>query len=903
MPPHDPAPGTKWFVGNIAKKQADQMVMAGSHGDYLIRTEGDIYVISVNDNFNCANYKIQVRGEELVFANKAFPTLQSIIDMMKKQPICGSNNRPLILRLPANTQKQNAQPRPTMEQRAQLAANFNGTGPPKVAPYSSNNTGGAPGRPPPPTNNKPSNQDRMRLMQQAQGGPMVPMQRVPQQQRLGASGNPSGFVSPSRGQQGNGNRKPTIEERMALLNSASGNPTATPPSNGTPRAQFAPKPQQPQQPQHVSRQPPPHLKQQKPEFGSLRRQHRPNTNPNSDPFSAIQKQRINPALMKPRQSTAINGAARGGAKTEDTHLTKVKLVRHAHFGFGITLNDVSPIGVMVAAVKDGLKGKVKPGMKIKFVNGLDCEHKTVQFVKELLVGISEANIAFMPDPRAKDITDAEGEVALYIAPIDISGYEKLSVMAVSSDDIDPSCRGKVFNRYVDILPHPKTQVKLNEINGVKTTTYINANFVRGYYGEPRYYIAAQGPLPTTVASFVRMMWEQKCRICIQVTGFTENRKRKCERYFPVSVGEAGAQEYDGLKCLLRSTKLKKGYQVSTLELSKQGMPTQVVLHYWFIAWPDHGVPVDSSGQLCPDNVLGMMEEIRAENTALQAAAPSGTEQPPLLVHCSAGVGRTGTIIAIDHVMNAIWRADKVDLNKIIKSVREDRMALVQHTVQYKFAYQAVINFAETAIKDLKGDIYETPSIEEDEITSPTKPGLSPSVDTSSSVVSRTGEYESVVKGDRKIKRFKQGSISLKAEKSDKAVHHSGLEGMTEENEEEPVDTLDDEPWYYGPLPRADMKATLEDAPIGSFGVRSSETQPGCYVLTLQQKDSGPDGKRMLSILIKPHKEDGLTKFRLDQCSDKLFESVPELIRYFREHKVMYVDDNTNEQHLLFLNPN
>ena len=101
-----------------------------------------------------------------------------------------------------------------------------------------------------------------------------------------------------------------------------------------------------------------------------------------------------------------------------------------------------------------------------------------------------------------------------------------------------------------------------------------------------------------------------------------------------------------------------------------------------------------------------------------------------------------------------------------------------------------------------------------------------------------------------------------------------------------------------------MKATLADAPVGAFGVRSSESQKGCFVLTLQQKSSTePGGKRMLSILIKPHPAGDDTKFRLDQCSDKLFDSVPALVRYFREHNVMYVDDRTGDQHLLYLLPN
>lgn len=149
----------------------------------------------------------------------------------------------------------------------------------------------------------------------------------------------------------------------------------------------------------------------------------------------------------------------------------------------------------------------------------------------------------------------------------------------------------------------------------KTSSYINANYVRGYatpdlalHAEsleperPHHFVAAQGPLVGTVGSFIRMIWELGIKIIVQTTNFIEQNRRKCERYFPTESGDAGAVDFDGITVVLRSWKLMSGYRISILEL-KKGSVTRVVEHFWFVAWPDHGVPTDKHNRMYPNHVM------------------------------------------------------------------------------------------------------------------------------------------------------------------------------------------------------------------------------------------------------------------------------------------------------------
>lgn len=99
---------------------------------------------------------------------------------------------------------------------------------------------------------------------------------------------------------------------------------------------------------------------------------------------------------------------------------------------------------------------------------------------------------------------------MVLAPFDMIQYDDLEQNLVDEDRIPPGVDEK--NRYTNILPNPRSRVRLDKIGKDETTTYINANYVAAYTGVPREYIATQGPLPNTVLDFWRMVWEQDSRV-------------------------------------------------------------------------------------------------------------------------------------------------------------------------------------------------------------------------------------------------------------------------------------------------------------------------------------------------------------------------------------------------------
>eukprot|EP00041_Stephanoeca_diplocostata_P015256 m.290837 g.290837 ORF g.290837 m.290837 type:complete len:306 (+) comp19976_c0_seq26:2729-3646(+) len=219
--------------------------------------------------------------------------------------------------------------------------------------------------------------------------------------------------------------------------------------------------------------------------------------------------------------------------------------------------------------------------------------------------------------------------------------------------------------------------------------------------------------------------------------------------------------------------------------------------------------------------------------------------------------------------------------------REDRMAIVQHTVQYKFAYQACINYAEIVMAASDGDIFA--------MESPSRKSLSK--------IDADPIYEATTDTDgTSLFRLRRGATSMKKTKEDKAVFEEtpAAEEDVPAHESSSTNVLEDEPWYFGALSRDAMSAILKDSPVGSFGVRVS-SQPGCFVLTFQQEDKQGHTKRLQSILIQPcTKPTGGSAFKLDQCSDRLFSSIVELVNYFITNAVSYIDDRTGVTHRLFL---
>jgi len=240
-------------------------------------------------------------------------------------------------------------------------------------------------------------------------------------------------------------------------------------------------------------------------------------------------------------------------------------------------------------------------------------------------------------------------------------------------------RLKEFNRYKNILPNPATRVVLDQVGGDSTSSYINANFIADAGGFAKGYIAAQGPKDTTISHFWRMIWQEDVRAIVMVTGLVEGPKEKCARYWPAALmSKAGATNYGGIHVGVVSGVRRPGYKICDLQLTGPSGEQRLLKHFWFDTWPDYGVPQDTI------QVPIMLEEAR------QWSRQKGQ---PWVVHCSAGVGRTGTFIGIDIGMDRLKSTGHANVVNIVREMRNGRTQMVQTSEQCQFVQQVLEDYS------------------------------------------------------------------------------------------------------------------------------------------------------------------------------------------------------------------
>ncbi|PKU41715.1 tyrosine-protein phosphatase non-receptor type 13 [Limosa lapponica baueri] len=225
------------------------------------------------------------------------------------------------------------------------------------------------------------------------------------------------------------------------------------------------------------------------------------------------------------------------------------------------------------------------------------------------------------------------------------------------------------NRYKNILPYDTTRVPLGIEGG-----YINASFIHMPVGNEEFvYIACQGPLPTTVADFWQMVWEQNCTVIAMMTQEVEGEKIKCQRYWPDVLNKT-TMINDRLRLALVRLQQLKGFIIRVLELEEiQTGEVRHISHLNFIAWPDHDTPSQ------PDDLLTFISYMRHVH-----------KSGPIVTHCSAGIGRSGTLICIDVVLGLISRDLSFDISDLVRTMRLQRHGMVQTEDQYIFCYQVVL---------------------------------------------------------------------------------------------------------------------------------------------------------------------------------------------------------------------
>ncbi|KAK7126948.1 hypothetical protein R3I94_018204 [Phoxinus phoxinus] len=227
------------------------------------------------------------------------------------------------------------------------------------------------------------------------------------------------------------------------------------------------------------------------------------------------------------------------------------------------------------------------------------------------------------------------------------------------------------NRYVDILPYDYNRVPI--LTGGERD-YINASFIEGYR-EPKKYIAAQGPKDETIDDFWRMVWEQKSSIIVMVTRCEEGNKIKCAQYWPSLDRET--EIFEDFVVKIRAEEHCPDYIVRYLVLAnkREKAPEREVTHIQFISWPDHGVPGD------PSLLLKLRRRVNSFKNFFSG---------PIVVHCSAGVGRTGTYIGIDAMIESLEAEGRVDIYGYVAKLRRQRCLMVQVEAQYILIHTALI---------------------------------------------------------------------------------------------------------------------------------------------------------------------------------------------------------------------
>eukprot|EP00066_Takifugu_rubripes_P024594 XP_011613860.1 PREDICTED: receptor-type tyrosine-protein phosphatase epsilon-like isoform X1 [Takifugu rubripes] len=254
---------------------------------------------------------------------------------------------------------------------------------------------------------------------------------------------------------------------------------------------------------------------------------------------------------------------------------------------------------------------------------------------------------------------------------------------------------KEKNRYPNILPYDHSRVVLTQLDGNPCSDYVNASYIDGFT-EKNKFIAAQGPKEETAADFWRMIWEQKVATIVMLTNLKERKEDKCYQYWP----DQGCWMYGNVRVAVEDFTVLVDYTIRKFciqyQASDASKTPRPVTQLHFTSWPDFGVPFS------PIGMLKFLKKVKAINPPFSG---------PVVVHCSAGVGRTGTFIVIDGMIEMMHAEQKVDVFGFVSKIREQRSQLVQTDMQYSFIYQALLEYylygdTELDVSSLEGHLHK-----------------------------------------------------------------------------------------------------------------------------------------------------------------------------------------------------
>lgn len=237
------------------------------------------------------------------------------------------------------------------------------------------------------------------------------------------------------------------------------------------------------------------------------------------------------------------------------------------------------------------------------------------------------------------------------------------------------------NRYGSVLPIEKTRVKL--FNN-KTSDYINANYVDGIHNKgEKNYIATQAPLKHTVEDFWMMIIEQDVNVIVMLTKLKENGLIKADQYWP----DDGSINYGEITISFNNCIEKDGYLIREMNINYKDI-SKTVYQFHFMEWPDHGIPSST------DSILNLVLDVQDHQNKF-------LKNSPIVVHCSAGIGRSGAFITIDTLIKKIKEENKetndIDMVKLIKKIRKCRAGALTHISQYEFCYEVVSSYCKSRL--------------------------------------------------------------------------------------------------------------------------------------------------------------------------------------------------------------
>nr|XP_046191693.1 receptor-type tyrosine-protein phosphatase epsilon-like isoform X1 [Oncorhynchus gorbuscha] len=270
-----------------------------------------------------------------------------------------------------------------------------------------------------------------------------------------------------------------------------------------------------------------------------------------------------------------------------------------------------------------------------------------------------------------------------------SGYTQGTCQEANKED------NREKNRYPNILPYDHSRVVLTQLEGNLCSDYINASYIHGYTDNNKF-IAAQGPKQDTVADFWRMIWEQKTATIVMLTNLKERKEDKCYQYWP----DQGCWTYGNVRVAVEDCTVLVDYTIRKFCIQYQASdgtkPSRLVTQLHFTSWPDFGVPFS------PIGMLKFLKKVKTVNSSFAG---------PIVVHCSAGVGRTGTFIVIDGVIDMMHQEQKIDVFGFVSKIRDQRSQLVQTDIQYSFIYQALLEYylygdTELDVSSLEGHLHK-----------------------------------------------------------------------------------------------------------------------------------------------------------------------------------------------------